>query len=271
MKENQQEQPSFEEQMDQMRCLDEQLKHQREQSKKERVEKDVLGSERIVRCAAPKMTEEEIQSHEQRRLQKEKEEAECARTIEESEKKKKQERWFKEANLPERHEEQERVFGPLKGEKWHAVFTKIKNAIGKRGAIIALVGERGPGKTQLAVEACRHMIFDLDKCAMYYKTMRFFSKIRGMFNENKNEDEVLKVFMYPQLFILDELSARSETQWENNTLDIFIDERYDKKKDTILIANLAPEKFSEYVGSSITSRIRQTGGIIHCDWESFRK
>lgn len=41
-------------------------------------------------------------------------------------------------------------------------------------------------------------------------------------------------------------------------------------KDTIPIANLKEEEFLKSIGQSAESRLREVGGVIVCDWPSFR-
>ena len=47
--------------------------------------------------------------------------------------------------------------------------------------------------------------------------------------------------------------------------------RYGAMKDTILISNQTPDVFQKAIGSSILSRLQETGAIIQCDWPSFRE
>jgi hypothetical protein len=41
-------------------------------------------------------------------------------------------------------------------------------------------------------------------------------------------------------------------------------------RDTIMISNETPEKMLAQVGPSIEDRMRECGGIIECNWPSFR-
>jgi DNA replication protein DnaC len=68
----------------------------------------------------------------------------------------------------------------------------------------------------------------------------------------------------------DEIGKRGESVWEGNLLFELLNNRYADRTDTIVIANLNPQDLAESLGPSITSRLNETGGVIHCDWPSRR-
>ncbi len=138
------------------------------------------------------------------------------------------------------------------------------------GFLVALLGKRGTGKTQIAVEAillnCR-----LYRPALYVTAMDVFLWIRKTFaDEAACELDAIAEFMSPALLVIDELGERGETTWEDRLLMYVIDARYRAMQDTILIANMTDEAFREQLGPSISDRIRECGGRITCDWTSFR-
>jgi hypothetical protein len=49
-----------------------------------------------------------------------------------------------------------------------------------------------------------------------------------------------------------------------------IDARYNDMKDTVLLDNNEPAQFEATMGPSIISRLNEAGGLIHCNWASFR-
>lgn len=172
------------------------------------------------------------------------------------------------ANIPERHAKLNNVFTDA---KWTAAFSQLNDRLGS-GLLVALLGSRGRGKTQLGVclikEACRH-----EQSARYLKTMRFFTRIRATFDkaESETEDSVLDTFKRFDLLVIDEVGVRGETAWEDRLLTNLVDERYDAMRDTILISNQTEKAFTEAVGASIMHRMKEDGGIIVCDWTDFRE
>ena len=115
------------------------------------------------------------------------------------------------------------------------------------------------------------MLLESGEIARYNKTMDFFKAIKDSYKmPDKTESDIIKDYKKPKLLVLDEIQVRSESAWENNLLTNLIDIRYDYMLNTILIGNLVIDKVRDSVGDSIYSRMEETGGIINCNWESFR-
>lgn len=105
----------------------------------------------------------------------------------------------------------------------------------------------------------------------YAKAMDLFLDIKATYGrEDICERDVIDEYRQPLLLVLDEASVRGETEWEDRMLVHLIDHRYDDEHDTLLLANMTPEQFRETMGPSISDRLRETGGVIECDWPSFR-
>jgi DNA replication protein DnaC len=139
------------------------------------------------------------------------------------------------------------------------------------GGIVALIGTRGTGKTQLAVDllfkACEH-----DSLAKYLKAMDFFTELRATFKKNSEADEagIIEKYTLPRLLVIDNVDRRGSSEWEDRLLTHLIDKRYDRCAATILIANLDEAAFAAHVGVDVVDRIRDGGGLIVADWPGFR-
>ena len=168
------------------------------------------------------------------------------------------------ANLPVRNRERFTSTHP----KWDRIDARLKARLGD-GFIIALLGPRGTGKTQLGCSLCQHAAEAGRKC-LYGSAMGFFLDIKESFDGVKSEKAVIDSYIKPQLLVLDEMQERGQSQWEDRLLTHLIDRRYAAKKDTLLLSNQTSKQFAEAMGESVVSRILQTGGIATCDWESFR-
>jgi DNA replication protein DnaC len=155
--------------------------------------------------------------------------------------------------------------------QWGATFEKIKARLGE-GFLIGLIGGRGPGKTQLGVELMKAHTENRHS-ALYVTATEFFMTIKRAYRDHSSETEldIIKRFRKPSLLILDETGKRAETDWENRLLFELIDKRYQDMSDTLLISNEAQAQFSEAIGPSLASRMNETGGIMQCNWPSFRK
>jgi len=169
-----------------------------------------------------------------------------------------------EAKLPVRNLEKFESKHP----KWDRIDTRLKARLGD-GFIIALLGPRGTGKTQLGCSLCQTSAERGRKC-LYGSAMGFFLDIKESFDGVKSEKAVIDFYVKPHLLVLDEMQERGQSQWEDRLLTHLIDRRYSAKKDTLLLSNQSSKQFEEAMGESVVSRILQTGGIAVCDWESFR-
>lgn len=139
------------------------------------------------------------------------------------------------------------------------------------GSIVVLLGGRGAGKTQAAVELLRVSVRMGCSCR-YATAMDFFGEIKRTFSSESTDNEVRVIHEYttPAVLCLDELQVRTESPWENNVLTHMIDKRYQFRRATMLIANIVPEDLRECVGDSIYSRTMETGGVVLFSGPSFR-
>lgn len=170
------------------------------------------------------------------------------------------------ACLPERHAN---IFPENSGPWWDA-WQKVESRLGT-GCIIPIIGTRGSGKTQLAVNAVRH-VCGKGANALYTKAMAIFLDIReAMSDRDKSEKEAIKRFISQKLLVIDAMEVRGETDFENRILDYVIDLRYDAGLDTILISNLKKDDFTKSLGPSIVSRVHESGELIECVWTSYRE
>ena len=169
------------------------------------------------------------------------------------------------AGIPKRH----RSVTIDSSGPWGETLLKL-NAMRGTGFLAALVGSRGNGKTQIAVELIRENAKQL-VASKFCCTMEFFIDLKATFRSDKeSERDVIKSYQKPAFLVLDEIGQRSETEWENRLLFHLINQRYEDSKDTLIIANLEPEQLMAALGPSIASRMNETGGIINCTWPSFR-
>jgi DNA replication protein DnaC len=136
--------------------------------------------------------------------------------------------------------------------------------------LVALIGPRGTGKTQLSVGAMLD-VMSLRRSALYMTAMDVFLWLRAVYADpDVSELDAVAELLAPSLLVIDEVGERGETPFEDQRLTYIIDKRYAAMKDTIVIANLRPEELAKSLGSSIVDRLRECGGIIECKWESFR-
>jgi DNA replication protein DnaC len=141
--------------------------------------------------------------------------------------------------------------------------------------LLLLIGDRGPGKTQMGT----WWAWQRHKAGLspgwYRKTSDLIAEIKRTWNEGGKslgtEDDVLRKYRRTPFLVLDEFHERGASDWEARTLNNIIDHRYDSMLGTVIISNVAPADVERDVSRSIISRAQETGGQILCDWPSYRE
>lgn len=154
---------------------------------------------------------------------------------------------------------------------WSKTRGRIIDMLGS-GFTICLTGTRGNGKTQIGVE-CIYRVCMNGKPARFISAQRMFMEFKGTFDDGsrRTETQVLDSLRRPALLVIDEIGQRTESAWENRTFFELLNARYNDMTDTILTANLEPAELQANLGPSIMDRMREGGGVLKCDWPSFRK
>ncbi len=154
---------------------------------------------------------------------------------------------------------------------WGAAMEKVSALLGT-GFLVALIGPRGTGKTQMAV-VLMHKITKHLRSAKYRTAEEILLDFKATFRPNSEESErdVFERFCRYRLLVIDEATRRSDSDWANQLLFAVIDRRYGEMKDTVLISNQTKDVFDESLGESVVSRLNETGGIIECNWPTFRQ
>lgn len=151
---------------------------------------------------------------------------------------------------------------------WVELYEKALSEV-KDGGLLAITGSRGTGKTRLAAEVARAFS---RKNSQYMTAMGLFLKIRDSYNNPKaaSELEIVTDLSKCELIVIDEIQERGNSEWEDRLLNHIIDKRYGNMKPTILIANLTKNELAAALGSSIVSRMNETGGMIEMTGKSHR-
>lgn len=172
-------------------------------------------------------------------------------------------------------------------------FNALSSKLVGHGAIVALVGERGIGKTTLASEHSRlriearrrHFAVPVEERSTvadpinpgrYYKLGRLSGMFKPLYADfgSINADDLesrLEMLCREDLVVIDEVHENEDLKTSMRFLVDFVDRRYANHKDTILISNHSPEQFRTEVNPSIISRLGHHGGVMHCSWENHRK
>ena len=159
---------------------------------------------------------------------------------------------------------------------------KLTNTLQGRGAIVALVGPRGTGKTYIASQFVIDRLWaehGTPRCTWshYTKLTTLVAKLKAFYGDfgtiEMERLEQYRAFLTQtlDLLIIDELhEVADDSRHKDRILSDILDARYSAKKDTLLISNQSAEEFARTTNPSILSRLNEHGGIISCDWQSFR-
>jgi DNA replication protein DnaC len=169
-------------------------------------------------------------------------------------------------NAPKRHvQATPGRYGP-----WGEKLAALQGRLGQ-GVLVGLVGNRGAGKTQMGVELMKAATA-AGRSALFRTAMELLMRFKASYRKDAEESElsILRAHRRPSLLVIDEIARRGETDWENGMLFELLNQRYADMTDTILTANQSPAEFESSIGPSLSSRMQEGGGIIECDWPSFR-
>ncbi len=177
------------------------------------------------------------------------------------------------AGLPPRHLE------PLKAgsgfalsDRQQAAFDRCAELI-DAGAIVAMIGERGTGKTQVGAKLVVHHAKAGGNTPKYAKAIDFFRDLRATFSREADtrEIEVINRYAGASFLILDDAHERTGSDWELVQLVDLIDRRYSSRRPTLLISNQTKQGTAEALGPSICSRLREDGDVVELTGQSYRE
>jgi DNA replication protein DnaC len=162
-----------------------------------------------------------------------------------------------------------------------AVYRRVKGILTRQGAIVALLGPRGTGKTtiaaQLIVDRAKNPgLPPWERQPPYRKLGDLVAKLKPLYcDQGTIETDALlsardALCRHP-LLVIDEIHEADDRKVKSALLTDIIDIRYSRLNDTVLISNQTPEEFRRNTSDSILSRLAEHGQIIPCQWESQRK
>lgn len=139
-----------------------------------------------------------------------------------------------------------------------------------RGAIF--IGMPGTGKTHLAVGVGMRLMRQ-GRPVLFCTVMRAIRRIKDTWSRGAEESEsqAVAALVFPDLLILDEVGVQFGTETEKNLLFDVLNERYEKRKSTLLLSNLPLDQVRAYLGERVFDRMREDGGmVVPFTWDSQR-
>lgn len=175
-----------------------------------------------------------------------------------------------ERGYPERHRRQLRNLHGPSLDKANELWPRIASG----DCLILLIGDRGPGKTQMATFLAQRLLMAGKSAGYYRKTGDLISEIKYTWADGGKtvgtENDVLKKYRKVPFLVLDEFHEKGASEWESRTLNNIIDHRYDSMLATLIIANMGEAEVRKQISASIVSRAEETGGLVDCNWKSYR-
>lgn len=178
-------------------------------------------------------------------------------------------RWEK-SGVPRRHRDTLSSAKFFEDENCRKAFEKALLAVDS-GECVILLGDRGNGKTQCAVELLRHAVKS-GMSVRYTRCREMVMEIREGFGANAKttERKLLNSYAVPGVLVIDECQEKFDTDYAMRTMTMLLDKRYGDKKSTILVANQKPDKLGEILSDSVLDRLNEGLGYIQFTWPSFR-
>lgn len=138
------------------------------------------------------------------------------------------------------------------------------------GRIVAVVSDRGRGKTQLGACLLRRWIFERGESGLYVLAADIAERARQVYDEDNHGRDPLAPVKRAGLLVIDEIQERSGTDFDDRTFTAVLDARYAGRRPTLLLGNVQAKAFNELVGPSVASRASEGGAVVVLPWKSFR-
>lgn len=143
----------------------------------------------------------------------------------------------------------------------------------KTGRSALFVGNVGTGKTHLAAGIALRLMRRDGRPVLFTTVMRAIRSVKDTWGGNggKTETQAISALVFPDLLILDEVGVQFGSDTEKLILFDVLNERYEKRRPTLLLSNFGVDEVQAYLGDRIFDRLREDGGeAVPFDWESQR-
>ena len=141
------------------------------------------------------------------------------------------------------------------------------------GRCALFVGLPGTGKTHLAAGIGLRLMKRDNRRVLLTTVMRAVRSIKETWTRGSEltESEAIEKLVAPDLLILDEVGVQFGSETEKLMLFDVLNERYERRRPTLLISNLDLDGVRAYLGERIFDRLREDGGeAVAFDWASHR-
>lgn len=170
-----------------------------------------------------------------------------------------------------------------------SVLARVESKFTNAGAIVALVGPRGTGKTSIAAQLAANRLWEDWRIALagerkgvpcritsYRKLGALVARLKAYYGDfgsvqSEQMHATLEHLCAVECLVIDELfEVPDDSKHKDRLLTDILDRRYAARRDTLLISNQTRDEFVSNLVPSIGSRLLEHGGVIRCEWQSFR-
>lgn len=136
--------------------------------------------------------------------------------------------------------------------------------------LLILIGPTGRGKTAIAAFLASERIKAGKSGGKFLTAMDLLDRIKQCWNRKEDSEPVMSVWKKTPFLVIDEAQTRPEEKWDNGIFDNLINARYSNELPTVLIANLNLAEAQKSLGPRIMDRANECGGVVECNWGSYR-
>lgn len=130
----------------------------------------------------------------------------------------------------------------------------------QQGRCILLLGKPGTGKTHLAV-GIAHELLAMGRTAVYTRVSGICQAVKETYaSRERTEKQVYQEFAAPDLLVIDEVGRQHGSEAERMMLFETINRRYETCKPMVIVSNMDPRAFAEFLGAACFSRLLEGGG-----------
>lgn len=183
------------------------------------------------------------------------------------------------AGIPERFRDRElasyiaKTDGQQRALKFAQSYAEGFDKVSKSGQSALFIGKPGTGKTHLAIGIALHVMREHKRSALFLTVMRAIRGIKETWRKDSemSESEAIEDLVFPDLLILDEVGIQFGSEAEKLLLFDVLNERYERRRPTLMLSNLTAPEVAAYLGERVMDRLREDGGrVIVFDWASHR-
>ena len=183
------------------------------------------------------------------------------------------------AGIPERFRDRDlasyiaKTDGQQRALKFAQSYAEGFDKVAKSGQSALFIGKPGTGKTHLAIGIALHVMREHKRNALFLTVMRAIRGIKETWRKGSetSEAEAIEDLVFPDLLILDEVGVQFGSEAEKLLLFDVLNERYERRRPTLMLSNLTAPEVASYLGERVMDRLREDGGqAVVFDWSSHR-